>query len=167
MSAVSRQLWCCPPCGRSAQTHRRTLIRSRLVTTWSGGRILTRPCFTDHRAHMRARLTFCCCLAAVRLTATAVVRAASDLRIARVERDIRPVDRAGNPTGSAKSPLERMAELKMPRIGVAVFDHSEIIWASAYGLRDVERGRPVCPDTIFQAASILKPISSVGMFRLG
>ena len=38
--------------------------------------------------------------------------------------------------------------------------------ANAYGLRDVDRARAVGPGTLFQAASISKPVSAVGMFRL-
>ena len=59
-----------------------------------------------------------------------------------------------------------MAELKVPGISVAVFDHSEIIWAKAWGLRDVDRAQAVGTGTLFQAASISKPVSAVGMFRL-
>lgn len=103
---------------------------------------------------------------AIVLTATAALWAAPDPRIAQVERDIRPVDRVGNPTGSAKSLSARMAELKVPGISVAVFDHSEIIWAKAYGLRNVARGQAVDTDTLFQAASLSKPVSAVAMFRL-
>lgn len=116
------------------------------------------------RSHgWEARLCFC--VAATILTATTVL-AATDPRIAQVERDIRPVDRAGTATGGAKSLLARMSELKVPGISVAVLDHSEIIWAKAYGLRDVDRAQAVGSGTLFQAASISKPVSAVGMFRL-
>lgn len=100
------------------------------------------------------------------LTVNAVFGAATDPRIAAVERDIRPVDRAGNATGSAKSLAERMAELKVPGVSVAVFDNSEIIWAKGYGLRDVDHAEVVGVKTMFQAASLSKPVSAVGMFRL-
>src|SRR3954452_11401270 len=57
---------------------------------------------------------FCFHVAAIILTATAVLQAATDPRMTQVERDVRPVDRAGNATGRAKSLLDRMAELKVP-----------------------------------------------------
>ncbi len=87
-------------------------------------------------------------------------------RIARIEQDLRtPLEGAAGPE-SAKSLQARMAELRIPGVSIAVFDEGRIIWAKGYGVRDTETGEPVDSQTLFQAASISKPVSAVGMFRL-
>lgn len=49
---------------------------------------------------------------------------------------------------------------------IAVFDSGRIVWARGYGVGDRDRGTVVDTATLFQAASISKPVTSVGMFRL-
>jgi len=67
----------------------------------------------------------------------------------------------------ARSSLaDRMAELSVPGVSVAVLVDGEIAWARGYGLADVESGRPVTPNTLFQAASISKPVAALAALRL-
>ncbi len=66
----------------------------------------------------------------------------------------------------AKTLEERMAELKVPGVSVAVIDKGRIAWAKGYGLRDADRPDPVTPETLFQAASVSKPVSAVGVMAL-
>jgi CubicO group peptidase (beta-lactamase class C family) len=61
---------------------------------------------------------------------------------------------------------ERMAHHGVPGVSIAVIDGGEIAWAKGYGVRDVDTGEPVTPATLFQAASISKPVSVMGMLRL-
>ena len=61
---------------------------------------------------------------------------------------------------------DRMAELGVPGVSVAVLVDGEIAWARGYGLADVEAGRPVTPNTLFQAASISKPVAALAALRL-
>jgi len=61
---------------------------------------------------------------------------------------------------------DRMAELGVPGVSVAVLVDGEIAWARGYGLADVESGRPVTPNTLFQAASISKPVAALAALRL-
>jgi CubicO group peptidase (beta-lactamase class C family) len=55
---------------------------------------------------------------------------------------------------------------KVPGVSVAFFDHGKIIWARAYGLADMATKTPVTPETLFQAASISKPVSALAALRL-
>jgi CubicO group peptidase (beta-lactamase class C family) len=87
-------------------------------------------------------------------------------RIARIEQDLRtPLEGAAS-SESSKSLQARMAELRVPGVSVTVFDEGQIIWAKGYGQRNSATGEPVDSQTLFQAASISKPVSAVGMFRL-
>jgi len=61
---------------------------------------------------------------------------------------------------------ERMVELKVPAVSIAVFDEGRIAWARAWGVADRERGVLATRDTLFQAGSISKPVSAVAALRL-
>lgn len=60
----------------------------------------------------------------------------------------------------------RMEALGVPGVSVALIEDGEVAWARGWGLADVDSGRPVTPDTLFQAASISKPIAAVGALSL-
>jgi CubicO group peptidase (beta-lactamase class C family) len=49
---------------------------------------------------------------------------------------------------------------------VAVIDDGQLAWARGYGVRDADSGGQVGADTLFQAASISKPTSALGVLRL-
>jgi CubicO group peptidase (beta-lactamase class C family) len=59
-----------------------------------------------------------------------------------------------------------MARYGVPGASVAVIDGGELAWARGYGVRDADEGGEVGPDTLFQAASISKPTSALGVLRL-
>ena len=63
-----------------------------------------------------------------------------------------------------------MAELlqrtKVPGVSVAVIKDSAIHFAKAYGLADIGAKRPVEVGTLFQAASISKPVTAMATARL-
>jgi CubicO group peptidase (beta-lactamase class C family) len=61
---------------------------------------------------------------------------------------------------------ERLAFHKVPGVSIAFFDHGEIIWTKTYGYADVASKKPVTPDTLFQAASISKPVTALVALRL-
>ena len=83
-----------------------------------------------------------------------------------VESSLMPaVTVAGEPV-ERSSLADRMAELGVPGVSVAVLVDGEIAWARGYGLADVESGRPVTPNTLFQAASISKPVAALAALRL-
>jgi CubicO group peptidase (beta-lactamase class C family) len=60
---------------------------------------------------------------------------------------------------------ELMARFNVPGVSVAVIRGFEIHWAKGYGIRDVETGEPVETDTLFQAASISKPVAAMGVLK--
>jgi CubicO group peptidase (beta-lactamase class C family) len=64
-----------------------------------------------------------------------------------------------------KTLADRMAELKVPGISVAVFDHGHVVWAKGYGVATAG-GATVMPDTLFQAASMSKALAATAALRL-
>ncbi|MDC0000507.1 beta-lactamase family protein [Porticoccaceae bacterium] len=66
--------------------------------------------------------------------------------------------------------LERMAHFKVPGVSIALIDQGEIAWAKSWGVKntadeDVETAQ-VNTNTLFQAASISKLLTSLGAMKL-
>ena len=61
---------------------------------------------------------------------------------------------------------QRMEHYRVPGVGIAVMDEGQIVWAKGYGVRDVDTGEPVAAETLFQAASISKPVAALAVHRL-
>jgi CubicO group peptidase (beta-lactamase class C family) len=94
----------------------------------------------------------------------AVLLAAQPPVAERVERGLRgPVVLEGQaPVRHAIA--DRMAALKVPGVSVAVVDEGALAWARAYG--QTGEGGPVTTDTLFQAASLSKPVAAMVALRL-
>lgn len=87
-------------------------------------------------------------------------------RIARVESGLVPGSVIkGRPVPTATI-AARMAELKVPGVSVAVINKGAIEWARGYGVAEAGSERAVTPATLFQAASISKPVAALGALRL-
>ncbi len=61
---------------------------------------------------------------------------------------------------------ERMAYFHVPAVSLAYFEDGQIQWARAYGVRRAGQPQAVDPETMFQAASISKPVAATAMLRL-
>jgi CubicO group peptidase (beta-lactamase class C family) len=60
---------------------------------------------------------------------------------------------------------ELMERFGVPGVSVAVIKDFTIHWAKGYGIADVETGAPVDPETLFQAASISKPVTAMAVLK--
>jgi CubicO group peptidase (beta-lactamase class C family) len=87
-------------------------------------------------------------------------------RIARIESGLLPAVVIKGQPPQSMTIADRMAHHKVPGASVAFFDHGQIIWTRAYGLADVAAKKPVTRDTLFQAASISKPVAALAALRL-
>lgn len=86
-------------------------------------------------------------------------------RIARIEGwMVPPVLVEGEPPQKA-SLADEMAALHVPGLSIAVIHNGKIDWARSYGIARPD-GAPVTPDTLFQAASISKPVTALTAMRL-
>ncbi|MGH9943387.1 MAG: serine hydrolase [Pyrinomonadaceae bacterium] len=89
-----------------------------------------------------------------------------DERIRRVENGLLPpVVIKGEPSVALKL-ADRMQFYQTPGVSVAVINHGKIEWARGYGVLEAGGNRPVTTDTLFQAASISKPVAAVAVLRL-
>jgi CubicO group peptidase (beta-lactamase class C family) len=87
-------------------------------------------------------------------------------RIVRMEKGLLPAAIIKGQAPPAMTLAERMKHYHVPGVSVAFFDQGKVQWARGYGLVDVATGKPVTPDTLFQAASVSKSVTAVGVLRL-
>jgi CubicO group peptidase (beta-lactamase class C family) len=92
--------------------------------------------------------------------------AADNAHIAAIENGLLPGVVLKGQAHPAASLAERMRQTKTPGVSIAFFDHGRIVWAKGYGLADVASGRPVTPQTLFEAGSISKPVTAIAALRL-
>jgi CubicO group peptidase (beta-lactamase class C family) len=60
---------------------------------------------------------------------------------------------------------ELMAETTTPGLSVAYIQDFDIAWTRSYGLADVKSGKKVTEKTLFQAASISKPVAAMATLK--
>jgi CubicO group peptidase (beta-lactamase class C family) len=58
------------------------------------------------------------------------------------------------------------AEQRIPSVAAAVFSDGEVVWRSALGLADVERGEDATPDHAYRIGSITKTFTAVCVLQL-
>jgi len=87
---------------------------------------------------------------------------ASDLdeRIQRVENGLYERSMKGLPIGEKLTLVERMEYYKVPGVSIAVINDYKIEWARGYGVLEAGGDQPVTQDTLFQSASIGKPVTA-------
>jgi CubicO group peptidase (beta-lactamase class C family) len=81
---------------------------------------------------------------------------------------------ASEPVGLHDGRTERIGEAVrqtmrkegIPGCSVAIIDHGEVVWAQGFGWRDVARRLPVDTDTQFQAGSVSKAVTAMGVLVL-
>ena len=87
-------------------------------------------------------------------------------RITRVLGGLRPpVEIQGKPA-QRWTLADRMKEHKVPGVSIAVIEGGRIAWARGFGVKEAGTSDSVTPATLFQAASISKPVAATAMLRL-
>ena len=61
---------------------------------------------------------------------------------------------------------DRMEHYKVPGVSIAVVNNGKIEWAKGYGIANTNTGARVDTNTIFQAASISKPLAALAALKL-
>ena len=87
-------------------------------------------------------------------------------RIAHITNQLRPTTAFNGAFDPPRSLQERMAYFHTPGVSIAVIKDFKLEWAQGFGLRNVRTARIVTIKTLFQAASISKPIFALAVMRL-
>ena len=88
-------------------------------------------------------------------------------RIERVVNGLLPSTAFRNQNRYGKATLkERMAYYHTPGVSIAVVNNYKVEWARGFGVREQGKSDPVTERTLFQAASISKPIFALAVMRL-
>ena len=59
-----------------------------------------------------------------------------------------------------------MEQANVPGLALTLIQDAEIAWNGAFGARDSASGEPVTPDTLFEAASLSKPVFAYAALKL-
>ncbi len=89
-----------------------------------------------------------------------------DSKIASVESHLMPGLVKKNQPLPEYSIEERMNKYNIPGVSVAVINDYKIEWAKGYGVKEAGSSDPVKTETLFQAASISKPVAALGALFL-
>src|SRR5215469_7093876 len=54
----------------------------------------------------------------------------------------------------------------VPGLSIALISDAKTYWVHSFGARDVKSGKPVTEDSIFEAASLSKPVFAYGVLKL-
>ena len=81
---------------------------------------------------------------------------------------IRTIEEPQSPNRQGLDPYtlrEIMDRFHVPGLSVAVIEDFKIHWAKAWGVADVQTGVPVTTETMFQAASMSKPVAAMASLK--
>ncbi len=89
-----------------------------------------------------------------------------DEKISRIENGLQPRLQLTNEELVTFNIEERLRELGIPGISIALLNNGEIEWARAYGMADSSENRKLTPETMLLAGSISKPVSALRAHQL-
>ena len=92
--------------------------------------------------------------------------AQTDTRQAAVENGLTTLLRIRDQEPERYTLRDRMEHYRVPGVSLAVVEGGAIAWVGAYGVVEVGTAEPVTPETLFQAASISKPVAALAALRL-
>ena len=89
-----------------------------------------------------------------------------EARIKRVENGLLPPAKIKGEAAVGMRLLDRMQFYKAPAVSIALINDGRIEWARAYGTLEANGKVPATVTTVFQAASLSKPITAMAALRL-
>jgi CubicO group peptidase (beta-lactamase class C family) len=87
-------------------------------------------------------------------------------RIARITEGLLPETGLRGVLTSPRRLAEQMAHYETPGVSVAVIEDYDIAWARGFGMKQAGLDDPVTSETLFQAASISKPVTAMAALHL-
>lgn len=104
-------------------------------------------------------------LVAASLLVAGGAHADDDAAIARIESGLRPAIALASAPVPTETLQAAMTRLKVPGVSVAVIKDGKLAWSRGYGVAWID-GPAVTPQTLFQAASLSKPVSAMAALRM-
>jgi CubicO group peptidase (beta-lactamase class C family) len=89
----------------------------------------------------------------------------SQLRPDRSETQLRKPDAVTTDELQRRIP-ELLQESMVPGLSLALIRDGKTYWVHGFGVRDLKTGKPVTEETIFEAASLSKPVFAYGVLKL-
>ncbi len=105
-------------------------------------------------------------VAAASHAAAAQTAGTTEARMARALAALYPAAIVKGSTATYPSLAEEMKQYNFPAFSIAVADSGRIVWAKGFGVKTAGTNDSVTPTTLFQAASIGKPITATATLRL-
>ncbi|HIP56711.1 MAG TPA: class A beta-lactamase-related serine hydrolase, partial [Ignisphaera aggregans] len=62
--------------------------------------------------------------------------------------------------------LSKMSETRIPGLSIAIVDRDRVVYARGFGFRDLERGLPSTPETIYGIGSVTKSFTALAIMKL-
>ncbi len=87
-------------------------------------------------------------------------------RIIRIENGLQPTMQITGDSIPNYNIEERLRELGIPGVSIAVINNGELEWAKGYGMADSSENRQVTTETMFLAGSISKPVAALRSHQL-
>ena len=87
-------------------------------------------------------------------------------KIKQVEAGLSPAVQVDGQPAIHYTITERMRQFNVPAVSLAVINNGKLEWAKAYGYLSADSARKADTETLFQAASISKPIAALGALKL-
>ncbi|CCH52442.1 Penicillin-binding protein 4 Short=PBP-4 [Fibrisoma limi BUZ 3] len=87
-------------------------------------------------------------------------------RVKQVETGLMPAVQIADQTPVRYTLTDRMRQLAIPAVSIAVINNGQLEWAKAYGYLSRDSLNPADTQTLFQAASISKPVAALGALKL-
>jgi CubicO group peptidase (beta-lactamase class C family) len=135
-----------------------------IPTTRTFLRPLAKKASEEEAMAMRAWLRWVLLLAAG-MAAALPAPARDNAAILRIEQGLRPLAIIDGQPQPKWNIIARMQHYKVPGVGIAVISGGKVAWTRGYGVVAVN-GKPVNSETLFQAASISKPVTALMALRL-
>jgi CubicO group peptidase (beta-lactamase class C family) len=79
----------------------------------------------------------------------------------------RPTTHAGAAIARLEMDIpEMMKKVSVPGLSIAVIRGGKTTWVHGFGIKETKSGQPVTADTVFEAASLSKPVFAYGVLKL-
>lgn len=123
------------------------------------------PAMSPRRPASHGLRALACASAMLGVFGASPASAGTNEEIARIENGLRPVVALAGTPVATRTLAEEMKRLHVPGVSVAVIKDGKIAWARGFGVA-YENGPAITAQTLFQAASISKPVTAMAALKM-